>query len=155
VTARERMLRLARSIIAAACLGIRDPGSLWLSMRMTAWIILISIVARLVSLSTMYRLAETRRRWPHPAILPPEEIARRIDRVFHAGLVSDGSCWKRAAILRRYLQLDGIETDVVFGVMKTDSGRLAGHAWLERDGIPFLEREPTQPYAVTFRHPSR
>src|SRR5690242_11062212 len=110
-----------RSRIAAAVrLGVRDPRSLLLSVRMSAWIVLISIVARLVSLPTMFRLAETRRRWPPSALLPAEELARRIDRVFHAGLVKDGSCWKRSAVLRRYLQLNGIETDVVFGVRRQD-----------------------------------
>jgi hypothetical protein len=74
--------------------------------------------------------------------------------VFHAGLVTDGSCWKRAAVLRRYLQLNGIDTDVVFGVRRQNGGQLAGHAWLEREGVPFLEGEPPQ-YTVTFRHPSR
>ena len=78
------------------------------------------------SLSTMFRLAETRRRWAPSALLPAEEIARRIDRVFHAGLVTDGSCWKRAAVLRRYLMLNGIETEVVFGVRRENGGATGG-----------------------------
>ena len=42
--------------------------------------------------------------------------------------------------------------EVVFGVRKGEEN-LAGHAWLERDGRPFLEeREPD--YVVTFRYPS-
>jgi len=142
------------NIAAAVRLCVRDPRSLLLSARMSAWIVLISIASRLVSLPTMFRLAETRRRWAPSAVLPAEELARRIDRVFHAGLVTDGSCWKRAAVLRRYLLLNGIETDVVFGVRGQSGGKLDGHAWLEREGAPFLEREPPQ-YTVTFRHPSR
>ncbi|HEV7767703.1 MAG TPA: lasso peptide biosynthesis B2 protein [Thermoanaerobaculia bacterium] len=147
-------MSVLETIAAAVRLGVRDPRSLLLSVRMIAWIVLISLVSRLVSITTMFRLAETRRRWAPAARLPAEEIARRIDRVFHAGLVKDGSCWKRSAVLHRYLQLNGIETEVVFGVRKKDDGELAGHAWLERDGAPFLEREPPQ-YTVTFRHPSR
>jgi hypothetical protein len=154
MTAPERLRRLGRNIAAAVRLAAHDPRSLLLSARMTAWIILISMVARLVPLPTMFRLAETRRRWAPSAVLPAAEIARRIDRVLHAGLVKDGSCWKRAAILRRYLLLNGIETEVVFGVRRQNGGELAGHAWLEREGVPFLEREPPQ-YVVTFRHPSR
>jgi hypothetical protein len=151
---RERLRRLARSIAAALRLGMRDPSSLLLSARMTAWIVLISIVARLVSLPAMLRLAETRRRWAPSALLAPEEIAERIDRVFRAGVVTDGACWKRSAVLRRYLLLNGIETEVVFGVRKESGGELAGHAWLERGGVPFLERELPQ-YVVTFRYPTR
>ena len=154
MTMAERLRRLGRSIAAAVRLGLRDPRSLLLSARMSAWIVLISVVAPLVPLSTMFRLAETRRRWAPAALLPAEEIARRIDRVFHAGLVTDGSCWKRAAVLRRYLQLNGIDTEVVFGVRRQNGGPLAGHAWLEREGVPFLESEPPQ-YTVTFRHPPR
>jgi hypothetical protein len=154
MTARQRLQRLGRNSVAAVRLAVHDPRSLLLSARMAAWIVLISIVARLVPLSTMFRLAETRRRWAPSALLPAEEIARRIDRVFHAGLVKDGSCWKRAAVLRRYLLLNGIETEVVFGVRRQSERELDGHAWLEREGAPFLEREPPQ-YIVTFRHPSR
>lgn len=145
--------RLGANIAAAVRLGVRDPRSLLLSARMSAWIVLITIIAPLVPLPTMFRLAETRRRWAPSAILPADEIARRIDRVLHAGLVKDGSCWKRSAVLRRYLLLNGIETEVVFGVRK-ENQELKGHAWLERDGAPFLEREEPQ-YNVTFRHPPR
>jgi transglutaminase superfamily protein len=155
MTARERLRRLGRSVAAAVRLSIRDPRSLFLSVRMIAWILLISVVAPLVSLPTMLRLAETRRRWAPWALLPAEEIARRIDRAFHAALVKDGFCWKRAAVLRRYLLLNGIETDVVFGVRRQSGDRLDGHAWLERDGLPFLEREAPRQYVVTFRHPAR
>ena len=139
---------------AAARLGLRNPRSLLLSARMSAWVVVISIASRLVSVSMMFRLAETRRRWAPEAILPADEIARRIDRLFHSGPVRDGSCWKRAAVLRRYLLLNGIETDVVFGVRRQSGGELAGHAWLEHEGTPFLEREDPQ-YVVTFRHPTR
>lgn len=150
---RARLRRFGLTMAAAARLAAREPRSLLLSARMSAWIVLVSIAARLVPLPTMLRLAETRRRWAPRALLPAEEIARRIDRVFHAGVVKDGSCWKRAAVLRRYLLLNGIETEVVFGVRKQGTGELAGHAWLEREGTPFLEREEPQ-YVVTFRHPA-
>ena len=152
MTMPERLRRLGRNMTAAVRIGVRDPRSLLLSARMSVWIVFISIVARLVPLPTMFRLAETRRRWPPAAILPAEEIARRIDRLFHAGLVKDGSCWKRAAVLRRYLQLNGVDTEVVFGVRRQAGGVLAGHAWLEREGVPFLESEQPQ-YTVTFRYP--
>lgn len=155
MTARERLRRLVRGLGAAARLGAHDPRSLLLVARMTGWIVFVSIVARAVPLSTTFRLAEPRRRRAPPVPLPAEEIARRIDGVLRAGLVTDGSCWKRAAVLRRYLLLNGVETDVVFGVRRQDGGGLAGHAWLERERVPFLERETAEPYTVTFRHPSR
>jgi hypothetical protein len=153
MTLRERLRRLGMNAAAAVKLVLREPGSLLLSVRMGAWILLITIVAPLVPLTTMLRLAETRLRRPSSAFLPADEIGRRIDRLLHAGFVKDGSCWKRATVLRRYLLLNGIESDVVFGVRK-ESGELKGHAWLEREGAPFLEREEPL-YTVTFRHPRR
>lgn len=120
---------------------------------MTAWVVAVTIIAPMIPLATLFRLTETRRRWKPSALLPAEELARRIERVFQAALVTDGACWKRAAVLRRYLQLDGIETDVVFGV-RQEGNNLAGHAWLEREGVPYLEREEPR-YTVTFRYPSR
>jgi hypothetical protein len=151
----ERLQRFKRNVAAAARLALRDPRSLFLSARMAAWVVLVSIVGPRVSLKSLFRLTETRRRWRRPDLLPPEEIARGIDRILGAGLVTDGPCWKRSAVLRRYLQLSGIETEVVFGVRRESGRDLEGHAWLERDGVPYLERESPQQYTITFRYPLR
>jgi hypothetical protein len=55
-------------------------------------------------------------------------------------------------VLHRYLALHGIESRVTFGVRRDPDGSLAGHAWLERDGEPFLEHEAGA-YVVTFTLP--
>jgi hypothetical protein len=148
----ERVRRFMRKVAAAVSLALREPGSLFLTVRMAAWVAVVSIVAPRVSLTALFRLTETRHRWKPSTRLTPQEIARGIDRVLNAGFVTDGPCWKRAAVLRRYLQLNGIETEVVFGVRR-QAGDLDGHAWLEHEGAPFLERESPQEYAITFRHP--
>ena len=120
-----------------------------MTLRMAAWIVFLTLFGRFLSLRTMFRLLDTRRR--DVAGLPPERIAARVDRIFRADIVHR-SCWKRAAVLRRYLLLNGIETSVVFGVRKGEE-QLAGHAWLERDGEPFLEETPPD-YVVTLRYPA-
>jgi len=122
---------------------------LLLAMRMAAWIVFLTIFGRILSLPTMLRMIDTRRR--DAARIPPERIASLVDRIFRADILHR-SCWKRAAVLRRYLLLNGIDTAVVFGVRKGEE-KLAGHAWLERDGRPFLE-ESEPDYVVTFRYPS-
>jgi len=122
---------------------------LLLAMRMAAWIVFLTIFGRTLSLPTMLRMIDTRRR--DAARIPPERIASLVDRIFRADILHR-SCWKRAAVLRRYLLLNGIDTAVVFGVRKGEE-KLAGHAWLERDGRPFLE-ESEPDYVVTFRYPS-
>ena len=119
------------------------------AVRMTAWIAFLIVFGRALPLRTTLRLLDTRRRGVKR--VSAERLAAIVDRIFRADVVHR-SCWKRAAVLRRYLLLNGIETAVVFGVRKGEE-RLAGHAWLERDGRPFLE--DTEPdYVVTFRYPS-
>ena len=119
------------------------------AVRMTAWIVFLTVFGRALPLRTTLRLLDTHRRGVKR--VSAERLAAIVDRTFRADVVHR-SCWKRAAVLRRYLLLNGIETAVVFGVRKGEE-KLAGHAWLERDGRPFLE--DTEPdYVVTFRYPS-
>jgi hypothetical protein len=55
-------------------------------------------------------------------------------------------------VLHRFLALHGIESRITFGVQKRADGTLNGHAWLERDGRPFLE-DAAGAYVVTFSLP--
>ena len=61
-------------------------------------------------------------------------------------------CWKRAAILHRYLSREGIQTRIIFGVRNEANGKVDGHAWLEAAGEPILEKTPPD-YVVTYRFP--
>ena len=120
------------------------------AVRMAAWIAFLTIYGRVLPLRTVLRLLDTKKR--RTRRVSAERLAAIADRIFDRADPRHRSCWKRAAVLRRYLLLNGIETAVVFGVRKGEE-RLAGHAWLERDGRPFLEE--TEPdYVVTFRYPS-
>jgi len=62
-------------------------------------------------------------------------------------------CWKRGAVLHRYLSRNGITTRFIFGVRNDAGGKVAGHAWLESEGEPILESAPPE-YVVTYRFPS-
>ena len=80
-------------------------------------------------------------------------LAAAIDRVLRWDLfLFKRSCWRRAMVLHRYLALHGIESRINFGVRREPDGSLAGHAWLERHGEPFLEDEPGT-YVITFSLP--
>ncbi len=86
--------------------------------------------------------------------LDAEAVQRRLAQLLDLLLRIDWfvftpTCWKRAAVLHRYLALKGIETKVVFGVRKDDEGKLEGHAWLEADGKPVLESNDPD-YRVTY-----
>ena len=64
-----------------------------------------------------------------------------IDRLLALDLfVFTPTCWKRAAILHRYLALNGIPNRVIFGVRNAQEKILEGHAWLEADDQPILEK---------------
>lgn len=79
-----------------------------------------------------------------------DELARAIDLVLSMNtLMFKPSCWKRAVVLHRYLQSNGIATRIMFGVRNETAGEVAGHAWLEADGQPILEHVPPE-YVVTY-----
>ena len=68
------------------------------------------------------------------------ELARAIDLLLSADfLMFKPICWKRAAVLHRYLSRNGITTRIIFGVRNETGGKVDGHAWLEADGQPILE----------------
>jgi len=81
-------------------------------------------------------------------------LVRAIDLLLSLNLfVFKPICWKRAAILHRYLALNGLASQIVFGVRPLSDGKIDGHAWLESDGVPILEA--TQPdYKVTYTFPT-
>ena len=83
-----------------------------------------------------------------------DELARAIDLLLSADvLMFKPICWKRAAVLHRYLLRNGVNTRIIFGVRNDTAGKVAGHAWLEQDGEPILEKAPPE-YVVTYRFPS-
>ena len=148
--------RTASIIGRAARLTLHTPAEAALSARMALWVVLVSVLARLMPLPRAHRIVSTRVRAAHagtPADAPAR-LARAIDRVLRLDiLMFKRSCWRRALVLQRFLALRGIESRVNFGV-KTSGGELAGHAWLERDGQPFLEDDAAS-YVITFSLPQR
>jgi len=84
----------------------------------------------------------------------PDRLARSIDLVLSADILFiKPICWKRAAVLRRYLSKNGIATRIIFGVRNEPEGKVSGHAWLEANGEPILEKAPPD-YVVTYSFPS-
>jgi hypothetical protein len=87
-----------------------------------------------------------------PAVeLDDAALARWVDRVLHA---LHGpwrhTCLRRAAVLYGLLRRAGRPIELVIGVRRDagTAGRLSAHAWLERDGAPYLEADP----AIAARH---
>jgi len=144
-----------RVVFAAARKCLRHPGEAFLLFRMAWWIAFLSAATKFLSLPRALELVsgrESKDRINSNDELP-NQLARSIDLLLGADLLFlKPICWKRAAVLRRYLSHNGIPTQIVFGVRKETEGEVDGHAWLERDGKPLLEKKPPE-YVVTYSFP--
>lgn len=135
---------------------ILTPEESFLILRMALW---VSVLSALVKLQPLPRALEIVAAKPKaPSGEPPHEtmnrLARAIDLLLRADLlVFKPICWKRAAVLHRYLTLSGINSRIVFGVRRGPQGEVDGHAWLESDGTPILEATAPN-YKVTYAFPS-
>ena len=142
------MRRAARKLVSR-------PDEAWLLIRMAWWVTVLSAAARCYSLPRALKLVAgtTNSELPARDEAEQERLARAIDLLLSADiLMFKPICWKRAAVLHRYLSRNGVETKIVFGVRNETNGKVAGHAWLEHDGRPILESAPPE-YSVTYSFP--
>jgi hypothetical protein len=135
---------------------VSQPREALLLCRMAWWVLVLSIAARFYSLPRALRIvagSETNTNAPQDAHVQ-DQLARAIDLLLSADFfLFTPVCWKRAAVLHRYLLRNGIATRIVFGVRNESSGQVVGHAWLEAEGEPILESSPPE-YVVTYQFPS-
>jgi Transglutaminase-like superfamily len=128
------------------------PSEAWLLCRMAWWVVVLSVTARYYSLPRALQIvARTNNR--KASLSTENDLARAIDLLLSSNVfVFKPVCWKRAAVLHRYLSLNGIATRIIFGVRNETDDKLSGHAWLEANGLPILEQTPPQ-YIVTYSFP--
>ncbi len=127
------------------------PDEAWLLARMAWWVVVLSATARCYSLPRALQIVAGNQKRSNQAV-NRDDLARSIDLLLSADfLMFKPICWKRAAVLHRYLSRNGIPTRIIFGV-RNDSGKVDGHAWLEADGQPILETTPPD-YLVTYSFP--
>lgn len=140
-------------ILRALQLTTRDPARACLLARMAGWVVVLSVVVRLLPLSRALQIVSTEVRRKSTEV-DPVQLSTAIDALLEANVfVFKPSCWKRATVLHRYLALAGVATTIRFGVRKDGDRELKGHAWLELDGKPILESSPPV-YTVTYSFPS-
>ena len=146
---------MPRLFPSAARLFLSRPRRALLLARMAAWVAVLSFIVKLFSLPRALRIVSTSS--AHRTLINSDEqrdLVSAIDAVLGLNVFCfKPICWKRAAILHRYLGLNGITTTINFGLRKGPAGSLTGHAWLEVDGQPIFETE-TPDYAVTYVFPS-
>jgi len=148
-----KVIRLSRS---ACRKSVTQPKEAWLLLRMAWWVSVLSAAAKLCPLPRALEIVSGRGN-PNTRDFDPDlpaRLARSMDTLLSVGLLHfTPVCWKRAAVLRRYLSRNGIATMIQFGVRADQVGKVDGHAWLELDGKPFLETAPAE-YVVTYSFPS-
>lgn len=152
----NKILGGARQFARAGRKLLLEPDTAFLMCRMAFWVTVFSVAVRLAPLPRALQLISTslRKRSEEPEKSVQDRLGQTIDRVLATRLLAlKPVCWKRAAILHRYLSLNGIATRVVFGLSNGSDGAVSGHAWLEANGIPILEFEVPE-YTRTYSFPS-
>ena len=134
----------------------RRPRESWLLARAAGWVVVVSSLVKFLPLPRVLALISPRgsSRPRSNAHVSDEQLVQLIDAMLaYNVLCFTPTCWKRAPVLHRYLALAGRETRIVFGLRKEGGDALAGHAWLEADGVPIYEAAAPN-YTVTYTFPS-
>ena len=150
------MTKIFTFLTRAARKTFLSPEEALLLLRMAGWVLLLSIAVKVFSLPRALRLVSTKTRRPSEASESETQkrLAAAIDLLLKTDLlILKPTCWKRAALLHRYLALNGITTRILFGMRRELNGSVRGHAWLEASGKPILETTAPN-YAVTYAFPS-
>lgn len=148
----ERIRKTSGFVVRAGRKFLLQPGEALLLCRMAWWVVVLSIAARRYPLPRALQIVAGRQDHAAVAIDPArqEKLARAIDLLLSADVwVFKPICWKRAAVLHRYLK----QTQIIFGVKNDPAEKVTGHAWLEVEGRPILEKTPPE-YVTTYRFPS-
>jgi transglutaminase superfamily protein len=149
----DRIRKTGRLLSGVTRKTVSSPGEAWLLMRMAWWVAVLSATARVYSLPRALEIVAGSKKESAPANTNENDLARAIDLLLATDFfIFTPVCWKRAAVLHRYLSRSGISTRIIFGVRNESGGGVAGHAWLEREGRPILENIPPE-YVVTYSFP--
>ena len=151
----DRARQFGSFILLVARFILRTPREALLMLRMAWWVVLLSALIRVQPLPRVLSLMTPRTPVRSADQFPSSErMAQLMDLLLRIdAFVFRPKCWKRAAVLHRYLALKGIPTRIVFGVRKENQGILEGHAWLELEDRPVFETSSPK-YTITYAFPS-
>ena len=154
-----KAMRLLHLLARGSRKVILKPAESFLIFRMAIWVSLLSLLVKLRPLPRALKLVAAKpRTTPPDSAEVAEETMNRLAHTMDLLLRTDvfvfkPICWKRAAVLHRYLTLSGIDSRIVFGVRRGAQGEVDGHAWLESNGTPILETTAPN-YKITYAFPS-
>src|ERR1700674_25833 len=115
-TITEQVRDLASGLLSIIKFIIRTPREAFLMFRMAGWVILLSGLVRVQPLPRVLNLITPRTPLRSVKEFPSSErLAQLLDMLLGIdAFVFQPICWKRAAVLHRYLALHGIPTRIVF-----------------------------------------
>lgn len=128
-----------------------DPAEVLLLLRIGAFASAVPLLMRL-PLPKLKRVLEPREQARFSRPPSRDRVIRNVDRVLIRGrpLVRPG-CVTRAVTLYFFLRRAGEDVDLCFGMGRVNGG-YTGHAWLAKDGAPFLEEsDPRGRFVETYR----
>lgn len=114
-------------------------------------------LVHLVSMERITRWIARREPPPPDTAVDDASLAEWVDRVLRRLPPPwRKTCLKRALVLHSLLRRAGRPAELRIGVRRDESNNLAAHAWLVRDGLPYLERREDQlaSYQVLTAFPS-
>jgi hypothetical protein len=140
-------LRITRLAVRAGGVTLRDPRRAWLMTRMTVMYFAVTALAGFLPMTRAFELVSPSRLGPRRSRREAASVVNAMDTVLTAGIpFMRPRCWRRAAVLHRYLALEGVDTQIVFGAITERSQLKEAHAWLEREGLPYAEKAPVSQY---------
>jgi hypothetical protein len=111
------------------------------------------VIPPLVSYGSFARLAARLGRHPaRPVATPVDDaaLASWVDRILRRlGGPWRYTCLRRSAVLYHLLRRAGRPVELWLGVRRDHTGALGAHAWLVKEGKPYLEPEPSRPASHT------
>ncbi len=137
---------------AVARLVRLDPGQRVLLARATVWLVLVRLALATLPFLRVRALCERASRGQPLAGRPASEIRWAV--LAAARRLPATRCLPRALALQALLRQAGIESELRIGVAKDPRGGLVAHAWVDREGQPFLADEDLTPYTALSPLPS-
>ena len=133
---------------------LNDPLRVVLMIRVAVSYLTVAVLARRMPLPAAFAWIS-----PRLAARSADErglgrIVNAVDTLLVAGIpLIHPQCWRRAAVLHRFLRHAGVDTKIVFGVDAESTQPLDAHAWIEREGRPFAEPASVARYRRVFEFP--
>lgn len=112
-------------------------------LRATAAVMIVPPLLRLVPFSRLAARLGGTDSGPARSDLDDAALARWVDRLLrHLPGPWHRTCLKRSAVLYHLLRRAGRPVELWIGVRNTETRALGAHAWLVREGAPYLESRP-------------